>query len=168
MRSFDTEGHGSQWIPEASRTPLDLYGVAHAANRLVAVGDSGMVLYKQSQSEGRWIQVEPENRPTRRKLRAVAGNLTGTTTAAVGDSGTILWSSGLTIWHVVDGVPTEEELRGIALGPGALPGRFWAVGTGGTILRSIPNATEWTELETPIDIDLNGIGFLAALQQGTI
>ena len=170
MRSFDAEGYGSRWIPEATRVSIDLYGVSHAGNSLAAVGDSGLVIWKQSQSQGQWLRVEPQNVPTSRALRSVASNnaLTNTITTAVGDSGTILWSVGLTLWNVATTVPTDADLRGVASGPGTPPGRFWAVGTGGTVLRSIPSATEWELLDPPVSVDLNAVVFSPPLHQGTV
>lgn len=163
MRSIDPEGYGTRWIPEGSRTSRDLYGVAHAGDRLVAVGEGGVVIQKLSQSQGDWLLVDPAGVPTSRTLRGVAGNTTYT--VAVGDSGTVLWSrsSNLTTWERVESVPTGLDLRGVGLGPGAAPGRFWAVGEEGVILRSTPNPTTWEAQASPTSTRLSDVVFFGNL-----
>ena len=159
IRSVDPSGYGSQWLAENSGTTFDLYGVAHAGNRLVAVGDSAVVLWKQDQSQGDWLLVDPAGVPTGRALRATAGN--NSYAVAVGDSGTVIWTYALNMatWNQVADLPTDVDLRGIGAGPGAAPGRFWAVGEGGVILRSLPNVTQWDLLSSPTTVDLNGVAF---------
>ena len=158
-RSVDATGYGSQWIAENSGTTDHLFGVTHAGDRLVAVGDSATVIWKRSQSQGEWTLVDSAGVPTRQVLRATAGN--NSYTVAVGDSGTVLWTGSFNLgsWTAADVVPTDANLRGVALGPGAVPGRFWAVGEGGVILRSIPNGNEWESLGSPTSADLNAVAF---------
>jgi hypothetical protein len=168
MRSIDPDGIGTTWVPETGRTSQDLFGVTHAGNRLVAVGDSAVIRYKLSQDEGSWLIAEQEDIPTNKALRGVAGNTTFAT--AVGDSGTIVWSlsGGLTVWNLATEVAADADLYGVAPGPGAPPGRFWAVGAGGTILRSLPNVQTWDQLVSPTSVDLNAITFSPQLTQGVI
>ncbi|MBD3161105.1 MAG: hypothetical protein GF346_02925 [Candidatus Eisenbacteria bacterium] len=173
MRSIDQQGYGTRWIPENSRTSRDLHGVTHAGDRIAAVGEGGVVLYKLSQSEGEWLQADPADVPTERTLRAVAGN--PTYAVAVGDSGTVLWSrsSNLMAWEQVASVAATEDFHGIGLGPGAPPGRFWAVGDEGVILRSTPNVQEWDRLDSPTSVRLHDVAFsgtygVAVGEAGTI
>lgn len=155
FRSTDATGVG--WLPRSSRTSRDLFGVHNTSTRIVAVGDSGVITVSTSLTTDNWTLVA--NRPTRKALRAVTAG--GSIFAvAVGDSGTIIWSLAnlASTWSLAGVVPTVENLRGVAVGPGATP-RFWAVGDGGVILRSLPNAQTWELLSSPVTVRLNAIIF---------
>ncbi len=158
LRSTDPEGRGITWIPQASHTSKDLFGIAHAGSRLLVVGDGGIMIRSGDLNGGGWGAVDTANVPTRRRLRSVASLAT---TVAVGDSGTILWSltSSLNTWYLATVVPTGADLHGVADGPGNPLARFWAVGAGGVILRSIPSAQEWEALTSPVTVDLHAIAF---------
>jgi photosystem II stability/assembly factor-like uncharacterized protein len=155
FRSTDATGIG--WLPRSSRTSLDLFGVHNTSTRIVAVGDSGVITVSTSLTSDNWTLVA--NRPTRKALRAVTAG--GSIFAvAVGDSGTVIWSLAnlASTWSLADAVPTTQNLRGVAVGPGATP-RFWAVGDGGVILRSQPNAQTWEQLTSPVTVRLNAVVF---------
>jgi photosystem II stability/assembly factor-like uncharacterized protein len=155
FRSAD--GTGVTWLPRSSRTTKDLFGVHNTATRVVAVGDSGVITYSATLSSDNWTLVA--SRPTRKALRSISAG--GSQWAvAVGDSGTIIWApaSPATVWYLASTVPTTENLRSVSVGWGNSP-QFWAVGEGGVILRSTPNAQVWTELVSPVTTDLNGVVF---------
>jgi photosystem II stability/assembly factor-like uncharacterized protein len=154
LRSADATG--LRWLPRSSRTSLDLYGVHNTSTRLVAVGDSGVITISTSLTSDNWTVVA--NRPTHKPLRAVTAG--PTFAVAVGDSGSIIWAPAnlATTWYPADVIPTVENLRGVGIGPGASP-RFWAVGDGGVIVRSIPNAREWEQLTSPVTTRLNAVTF---------
>jgi photosystem II stability/assembly factor-like uncharacterized protein len=62
----------------------------------------------------------------------------------------------------VANVPVTVDLHGVTDGPDQ---RFWAVGTGGTILRSLPNPLDpWTVIGEEVTTeDLNAITFFGSI-----
>lgn len=164
-RSNDAEGYGTDWVVEVSNVEVDLFGICRASTRVAAVGDSGVIVHR-NQEGGLWSVVSPEASPTNKPLRAVAGN--PTYSVAVGDSGTVLRgiSASMVTWTKVDEIPTSVDLRGVDVGPGQDPGRFWAVGEEGTIIRSYPDALTWELLSSPVSSDLNAVAFSPFIQPG--
>lgn len=157
LRSFTTVGDA--WRPLSEQTDAHLLGASRGPNRFVAVGEGGVILVSAAAFGDGWSTVES---PTQRSLRAVVGG--SAFAVAAGDSGTILWSvsTSLTQWFAVAPDPTAEDLLAVAEGPGSPLPRFWAVGRNGTILRSTSNAQQWTQLDSPVSVDLNGIVFFGA------
>jgi hypothetical protein len=143
----NANGDGIVWMPVSSRIPFALFGVARAGQYLVAVGDSGSITIGDfTQDQSAWNRADTVQ--THVRLRGVAGG--SSYTAAVGRAGTVLWSVVLnpTVWKPPSSVPTTEDLYGVALGPNQ---EFWAVGGGGTILRSLPNpALAWTQIASGV------------------
>ncbi|MDM7915175.1 MAG: hypothetical protein QUU85_07905, partial [Candidatus Eisenbacteria bacterium] len=169
LRSITGDGVG--WLPRVSGTLVDLFGVSHARERLVAVGAGGIILRTPTQGLGDWERLD--SLATSRDLRAVTSN--ESYAIAVGDSGTILWATIVSTqsWSSAAQVPTDRDLFGVAGGPGATPGRFWAVGDGGTILRSLPNPQTWEAIPSGTTRALRAVTFfgnfgVAVGDEGTI
>lgn len=134
----NADGDANDWWPVSSRTTEDLFGVSKAGQYLVAVGNAGTVVVGSFTSDqAPWNTADTVQAQV--PLRAVAGS--ASFAVIVGDGGTVLWSSALnpTVWDSVSAIPTSMDLFGVAEGP---YGRFWAVGAGGMILRSLPNPAE--------------------------
>lgn len=158
MRSTDTEQIGTAWQLMGSRTTQDLFGLSHGLSKMVAVGDSAVIIRLDAPTGIVWTRVAAEKVPTRKRLVSVSCG--PSYTAAVGDSGTIVWSltSSMDLWTLAGSVPTTENLRGVDDIPGS-PSRFFAVGENGTLLRSDGLGSQWTAIETTTTADLNAVTF---------
>ena len=87
---------------------------------------------------------------------------------AVGDSGTILYSSnGGQTWTAAtsSSIATTQSLHGVAYFP--TTATWYAVGAGGTLLSST-NASNWTPVASGTSADLNGIAVLASTNSATL
>jgi hypothetical protein len=170
LQSTDIAGQGASWMLVESGIPLNLYGVAHGTVRMVAVGDSAVILLSSSLEGGSWQQVSPANIRTEKRLRSVAGNQNFV--VAVGDSGTIVWSRSTTmlIWEKTNSVPTMRNLQGIGSEPlGSTTPRFWAVGDGGTILLSQGSPVGvWASQVSPVSVDLHAVAIYRLLPDNVL
>ena len=125
--------------------PWEWYSVTWDGSRFVVVGDQGAMALSVDASS--WYLLGGD---LDQALRGVASS--GTTIVAVGGSGLIVTSDGLSL-SVVDSGHTED-LHDVALGPST----FVAVGAGGTVLTS-PDGEAWAEQTSGVTADLNGVRF---------
>lgn len=174
---------GGMWqrvSPVNVHTDKPLRGVAANQNFVVAVGDSGSIVWTRSTTMLIWEKTL--NVPTTRDLQGIGSEPLGNTAPrfwAVGDAGTILLSptSPAGVW-TLQSSPVTADLHAVALFR-LLPDNVLiaiAVGNGGTILRSTDTAT-WTQIDSGTTQDLYGVaytgsgsggGFVAVGEQNTI
>ncbi len=130
-----------------------LWGIASGANRLVAVGERGLIV---SSGDGQTWQPQTSG---------VTGWLVGVTYGAgrfvaVGDGGTILVSIDGVQWRPALASGTAERLNNVIYAGG----RFVAVGEHGTILTS-EDASVWSRRESGVSGWLRGLAYNPTIGQ---
>ena len=93
---------------------------------------------------------------TNQNLNALASN--GTTVVAVGDGGTIQYSTDGLTWNAAAAVPTTKPLYGITY---AASGLWVAVGAGGTVITSSDGST-WTTVSSGTSSTLRAVSVQAS------
>ena len=125
----------TDWVnwDQCADVAFDLNGISAVNTDVVyAVGDGGVIL-KSTDGGTTWIQ---KTSNTTNRLNSVYA-LDISTIMAVGDNGTIVRSSNQGANWTVDASGTTANLRGITIGSvGLFVFRAWAVGDGGTVVRS--------------------------------
>lgn len=140
-----TDGATASWTPQTSGTTNNLYGVAYAFDRFIAVGDSGTLL---SSTDGVSWNAETSN--TMATLRHVAYGADNY--VAVGD-GAVVSSTDATSWSAQASPPTGN-FHSIVFGPDQ---QFIAVGTSGALAYSTTGIDgSWATSNAGSD-DLNSI-----------
>jgi hypothetical protein len=170
VQSTDPTGQGYSWMGVNSDTALGLTGIGHGTSRMVAVGDSSVVVISTNLDGGAWQRVPKINIPSTKPLKALGWNLYYV--VAVGDSGTVVWSrsGNLITWDKTTDIPTTRDLLGVASEPVGSPSpRFWAVGKGGTILASESKPEGgWSLQGSPVTVDLHSVAFYRLLPDDTL
>jgi len=137
------------WLPRDSNVTNALQGVTFFGQRIVIVGENGIVLYADNVSS-----FQPGNLidgVTTDWLVAVAAS--PTLVVAAGDNGAIYTSANGISWkRQTSGV--SNDLSGVAAGGGT----YVVVGASGTILTS-PNGTNWTKRTSPTSQHLNRVSY---------
>ena len=144
-----TEDGGVNWVRQTTPSPLSLLGAAVSGDRKIAVGQMGLVLVKQGDSE--WTTVPTG---TEERLMDVALNRAGLA-VAVGSFGTLLRSTD----HGNSWSPVSVDFESLygefaeSLGLGFAPhlygvkvtddGRVVAVGELSTVLVSTDGGQQW-------------------------
>ncbi|HSW12116.1 MAG TPA: YCF48-related protein [Solimonas sp.] len=177
---------GKSWTPEKSPSPLSLLGVARRGSRVVAVGQMGLVLLRDS--AGQWKQVKTA---TTERLMAIDMNSRGQA-VAVGSFGTVLrsgdggaswtaakpdWASMFAADSATLGDNFQPHLYAVDV---AENGSVVIAGELSTILRSADGAATWDVISRGIssqervdpslfgmDIREDGVGF-AVGQSGVL
>ncbi len=147
LRSLDGRNWGGAVGPVSGPGywPWEWYSATWDGSRFVVVGDQGAMALSSDASSWYLLGGDLDH-----ALRGVASS--GTTIVAVGGSGLIVTSDGLSL-SVVDSGHTGD-LHDVALGPST----FVAVGAGGTVLTSSDGET-WAERASGTNADLYGIRF---------
>lgn len=141
-----TSADGLIWIPQTSASSADFNAIAQSnTGRFIAVGAAGKI--QTSLNAIDWTDVVSG---TSSALNSVVHSTVGW--VAVGNGGTVLFSSNGTSWITVDPVPIVADLNSVVY-DGSY---FIAVGNSGTIIRS-SDGTVWTAIVSGITADLNGI-----------
>lgn len=141
-----TSADGLVWIPQTSASAANFKSVAQSnTGRFIAVGAAGKI--QTSLNAIDWSDVVSG---TSSALNSVVHSTVGW--VAVGNGGTVLFSSNGTSWITVDPVPTVADLNSVVY-DGSY---FIAVGNSGTIIRS-SDGTVWTSIVSGITANLNGI-----------
>lgn len=138
-----TSPDGSAWAAEDSGSTRELWGIASAGSRLVAVGDDVILT---SPDGSRWTSTVPEARVV---LRGVATS--GSQIVAVGSGGTILTSPDGLVWSARSS-KTGAKLTAVAW-TGA---RFVAVGESGAVVTS-PDGVTWAAQSSGTTTTLNAV-----------
>jgi hypothetical protein len=144
-----TSATGVAW--SRSTAPGNLFGLAHNGERLVAVGDNGVVV--TSSNGVTWSNVFSATRPNpagNRNLNAVTWG--GRRFVAVGRDGTVLVSSNGLDWASASF--DSPNLHGVAYGDGL----YVAVARAGGVAYST-NATNWQSFRLDNADDFSDVGF---------
>ena len=185
--------NGTSWTPVSSPTGNNLNAAAYAQNNFIAAGAAGSIFY--SPDALTWTAAPSNTAQTLNALGNNAGLakcygiLVGTVsqtdyftspstcgfsgsrgnnaslTVAVGDSGTVLYSSNGGVAWTTATSPTANNLYGVAFSAGVT--KWVAVGAGGTMISST-DGINWTTVTSPTTSDLFSIAVLASTNAATL
>jgi hypothetical protein len=183
---------GATWTAVSSPTTSNLNAALYAQSNFIAAGASGGVFY--SPDTLTWTAATSNTTQTLNALASNAGllkcygALVGTVTSvdffttsscgftgskannasmsvAVGEAGTIAYSTNAGVTWTVATSPTTSSLRGVAYSPAVAT--WIAVGAGGTLISS-SDGVNWTAVSSPTAHDLNGVAVLATTNAATL
>jgi hypothetical protein len=183
---------GASWTAVTPPTSNNLNAALYAQSNFIAAGASGGVFH--SADALTWTAATSNTSQTLNALGSNAGLLkcygvlVGTVTSvdyftnsscgftgskannaslsvAVGEAGTIIYSSNAGVTWTVATSPTTGSLRGVAYSIGAA--KWIAVGAGGVLVSS-SNGVDWTTVTSPTTADLNGVAVLPTTNSATL
>ncbi len=144
-----------RWTPAVTGVTNYLRGVAMLGTRIVAVGETGCIIWSD---DGNYFQPAELSPPTTDWFEGVAAS--AQRAVAVGDNGAIYTSTNGVNWTRVNS-GTTQWLRGVAFGNGT----FVAVGENGTILRSL-GGVSWTPVASGTTAHLNRVRYIGTGPSG--
>ena len=144
-----------RWAPAVSGVTNYLRGVALMGERLIAVGESGCILWSEDGSYFQRAQLTPATADWFEGVTASAQRA-----IAVGDNGSIYSTTNGSDWSKVTS-GTTEWLRGVAFGNGA----YVAVGENGKILRST-GGNAWNSVASGTTAHLNRVRYVGGNSGG--
>lgn len=185
---------GVNWETVSSPTGSNLNAAIFAQNNFIAAGASGSILYSldtvtwtaAANIPSQTLNALADNAGLQKCFGALVGTVipsvdyfapqsgcgfwgsranNASLIVAVGDAGTILYSTNGGVTWTAATSPSANNLYGVAYSPGI--GTWVAVGAGGTLISST-NAGTWTTVSSPTTSDLNSIAVLASTNAATL
>lgn len=150
---FTTEDAGVSWTKDAKpKTRLSLLGVTSREGRQIAVGQSGVILYRQAGGEWQLSQTDSQTR-----LMAVDLNSKGFA-VAVGEFGTVLtsedagatWHSDSPDWNTISAEGLQPHIYAVKVSD---DGVTTMAGELGFILRRDAGNAQWRVLRAPPKVE---------------